>query len=396
MSSAAELVHEWMRRFPANNMVSIREFYNDQCCDGCGRDVEQLDEVYTGDALGMPDYMLCSRCLRAGRFRIRAQCDYRHWSMFRMSRDEGENCTSMRDLREGWYRDASRGEDLCMHHGQRLMASSDPKHERWRRCYHHITDADLVRVSLDASNRIYRDSPCHAPTNLVGYRVAPVDLTLPHEISTDALLQVAHQWFNVGMSLEDARVAKADELFLRPPWPELVHCNRNYSRWNNYIVHDPRIGNIQEWVPFDCFDSDADEQDLFSGYALVNCNPQSRQHLQIAILVINNDGLVAVDSTGMVLSEYLRARDGYQIPSSEDPLTINFGVKCNECSTLNFTGAHWRCTKCADYDLCEVCKELCGNIGKRGKHRHRLVTIEPPERTFIETLRLQILNGMMR
>ena len=52
------------------------------------------------------------------------------------------------------------------------------------------------------------------------------------------------------------------------------------------------------------------------------------------------------------------------------------GVRCDVCATTPIRGIRYRCTVCADYDLCATCEEVTG-----AEHGHPLLKIRRPAST---------------
>jgi hypothetical protein len=229
------------------------------------------------------------------------------------------------------------------------------------------------------------------------------NLILPSEIPEEHLIEVCAKWFGLDEMVEEpskggsdsssgddlARIESDSESYF-PPWSSLVHLNGCLGTSDSpFLVSDSRISNIAEWVPFDQYDDSV--MGCYGGYAIVNCNPESPEYNQVATLIFDNHGRVAVDMAEMLLGEYLEARAQHQAPDAGDD-AVQFGFSCNVCHSRDFRGQRWNCSKCEVWDLCGECYIKRGTDGHCGD-ANSLVEAEAPKIHFIEHLRRKLGQG---
>lgn len=414
-------VKKWMREFAKTSILTVREMYYDFTCDGCDCDFTEATEVWTGTALGMPSYTICGTCYESASVELlaSARCDCGNWVMF--NNDPADACTPF-NLREGWYRYVENDEDLCKHHGERLMASEDPMQDKWKVKFPHISISDLVRVDLTSTEPLYHEEGGRG----AAFRVKPVELQLPACVSDERYLEVAQKWFDIvtetplktadedetkrdceslrfneekddnGDADEKKEYVSNKELTnsdsnLRTPWTELVSCNgANLSCMvDSFLVSDPKFSNICEWVPFDETD-ERGHQLVYGGYAIVNCNPESPEFEQVATVIFDDHYRVSVDYADMKISEYITVKQQYQA-GLENAEAVHPGVTCDECNLYPITGQRWTCPKYCNYDMCDSCHQVKQHIKNNELHEMRLE--EAPVIHFIEEIRTRLGQG---
>jgi hypothetical protein len=360
--------------------------------------------AWSGSPMGLPAMFLCEGCVQKG-LRSRALpippncfvCDFQMWEMFR--EENGAATCAPFDLREGWHRDVPRNEDLCCHHAQRLLVSTDPKHADWKAAFtKRYSVADLVRFAdTDDFASRKRTLICCRSGARVG--VEPVALQPPPgDLSADdlrALVEAAtrcvfHPSRDAEESEEDhGRVAEAAWTF---PMEDLALPGQQAAisgemPWTTsaaepWLVRDEAFRNLAEWLPFD-----ADSSERF---ALVNCLGSSSRFGKVAIY--HAPHLTLADFT---LPDYLAAKRAFDAR----PVVQLGTVVCDECDERGYPGDSWLChpeeyDDMWAYEICAGCLSASGS-SEAGEpalpHQHGtdccdLPLTRRPRASFLQTL----------
>jgi hypothetical protein len=429
MPQSIDDVKRWMRDFHKGHLVSIRQIFKDYVCDGCATSLVDLAEVFTGARIGMPGYTICRECKENCRFGVPNRCDCSKWRMFQGGCDGVEKCVPF-DLVHGWHRNVTDDEDLCEYHAPKILESEDPEQHKWRGLFKRVTVDDLMLLKLDDDTQVYH----HRHGRGGAFIVTEIpNLVLPAAIPNGRLIEVCENWFGINEESADDTASVQEEYgdssessasstdgetgscvvlkkkipcevkgedteesygkeHLSTPWTELVHLNGTLGCcWDSAIlVNDDRISNIAEWVPFDQYTDGV--MGCYGGFAIVNCNPDSQSYNQVATLIVDDHGRVAVDMAEMTLAEYLEARERHREPVARDPEAIHYGFRCDACHSRDIQGRRWNCSKCEVWDLCEACYTKQGSAGHCGD-ASALVAVEAPKMHFIESLRRKLGQG---
>jgi hypothetical protein len=296
---------------------------------------------------------------------------------------ETQRCTKF-DLGAGWYRRRSHDEDLCQYHGGLIMTSTDQK--KWHDRFRLITSQDLCRIELsdEKQYRHYEDGRggvflCHQ-----------CDLVLPQIISDEQYLKVCMEWFEIDCQTDHLRNEKLYPL----AWECCVGYNGNQrpALYDKFLVLDPLIGNIAQWVPFDMAENPVGLEGSDGGYALVNCNPQSPHYLQVGTIIFDNHGRTSFDRTDLTLCEYLDQKAQYLANQTKPDEAVHEIYLCDTCDVEPIIGRRYQC--CHREDLCAKCYtegKRCNYTATHDDHVVEEQAFHPLD--FIEHLRQKLDQG---
>ncbi len=414
------------------------------------------DCFWTGQNFGMGDYTICPQCYDTNQYQNTNRCDFRFWKMFQLPTEEiekiqtnwvttpstadtepmestpilkdnhnetpeefekeeevsdlpaiiytreqqlaraiseakdkyneteGQRCTKF-DLGAGWYRRRGHDEDLCQYHGGLIMSSNDPDQQKWKERFRLVTSADLSRIELSDLKQYvhYEDGRggvflCH-----------PCDLVLPEQISPEQYLKVNRQWFEISPEND------ATDRQLCPIWLEscvAYNGNQSSALYDKFVVMDTQIGNIAQWVPFDSSENPVGLEGSDGGFALVNCNPQSGQYLQVATMISDNHGRTSFDLARMTLSDYLEQKAKYLTSLPLPDEAVHEIYSCDTCDAEAIKGRRYKC--CHREDLCHECYtkgKRCQYTKVDGDHLVEEQAFHPLD--FIEHLRQKLEQG---
>lgn len=378
------IIKKWLKDFVLEHTKTAKEIFNDYKCDHCGILIGDLSEVWSGVAIGLSEYMVCGDCYHHKKPHLIEGniCVHKYWKMFK---DTEHKCTKL-DIMEGWYRDIKLNEDLCLYHGNLLMQSEAPEQDCWKQGFTKIDYSNLIRINISNEIKYYLNEAGRGGC----FQIKPCELTLPAMISDEQYLAVATQWFNC-----------TNNQPLDPcGWSDLTQCNgRDCSLYgDNFIFYDAKIDNICEWVPFDSFKDGTLALD--GGYALVNCNSESTQYLQVITVVFDDHGRSSVDHCDLNIEQYLANSKVYLDTPIDENIAIHHNIYCDNCDPNHdcqnmLRGIRTICcenSKFNTYDLCKQCFDS-GHRCDRYTDSH-ILTVKPSTKLhYIEKIRTELKQG---
>jgi hypothetical protein len=452
-----EQIKKWFQAFSTTNLISSRDIFEDYICDGCENDLvqDQAECLWTGQKFGMCDYTICSKCYSNGKYNNMNRCDFMHWKMFQLSdyeiekfkdnwiepedtefggqirltreqkltiaidkfkndyRAQGLNQCQKFDLGTGWYRRVEADEDLCQYHSKLIMASSEPDQNELillqtplsqtplsqtplsqtplsqtplsqtplsQTKFQMVTSHDLNQIHLsdDAKFKYYENGRGGI------FFCEPCELILPSCIPDEQYLAVNQSWFGID-----------NEQLLPMGWETLVSCNgiAHSAMSDKFIMLDPMIGNIAQWVPFDESNDPVGLEDSDGVFALVNCNPVSENYLQTLTIITDNHGRSSADLTGLNIEEYLKQKQSYesQIDCTLPDTARHEIYSCDICQSEPIIGRRYQC--CSREDLCANCYSVGKHCNYAPKQEHVIEEQKWHPLDFIEFLRKKLGQG---
>lgn len=304
--------------------------------DDCASCSKPLENTLMHSRLG--DDAFCMKCFNDETKVLQCRnrhCDFERWRMFAGT---AHLCQPL-DYRKPWWVDVSANEDLCLYHGERLMASTDEKQAQYQQSFKKFATADVFQ-SYDMNQLVHfdddrRDACFPAPITV------SESLTLPDGLTDAEVIPHVKKFYG----LEDAD-EKETETELQ--WSDTVRVN------GQELVTKTTAGTILErpldWVPFET-QTFPDEHSVAS---CVNCNPNSPWFHQVATACLDDHFRMSVDLAQCDFKTF-QAEKSQVIPAKE--IEYHPRVRCNGCGIQPMFGPGYHCKQCPDFDFCCECYE---------------------------------------